>query len=176
VLDDGTPAISDTAWDFITSLLREPENRLGSNGVAEIKQHPFFEDLDWDNLLDCEPPFVPKLDSEIDTSYFTAVDIDPSDFVASTPCSSPSGPLSPPGTLPLPLASVGVGPTPLGVQSPFSHLARNSPAVHSPKVHLANFTYNSNLEPSVQARSPAKPFNNHSPRNQNSPRTQNSPR
>jgi protein-serine/threonine kinase len=28
-------------------MICEPENRLGRNGVDEIKDHPFFEGMDW---------------------------------------------------------------------------------------------------------------------------------
>ncbi|KAI0385756.1 protein kinase [Hypomontagnella monticulosa] len=41
------------ARDIITKLLdRRPEQRLGADGGAsEIKAHPFFDGVDWDNLL-----------------------------------------------------------------------------------------------------------------------------
>ena len=46
-------------------LQRDPDNRLGSGpqGAAEIKQHPFFGDVDWEALLrrEYEPPFKPHL-------------------------------------------------------------------------------------------------------------------
>jgi len=41
---------------------RYPEHRLGANGVAEIKAHPFFTDVDWRKILkrEYEPVFKPK--------------------------------------------------------------------------------------------------------------------
>jgi cell cycle protein kinase DBF2 len=45
--------------------------------LAQVKQHPFFTEIDWDNLRSTQAPFVPALDSEIDTGYyddFTSVD------------------------------------------------------------------------------------------------------
>ncbi len=30
---------------------RDPEQRLGAKGVAEIKAHPFFNDIDWHKVL-----------------------------------------------------------------------------------------------------------------------------
>ncbi|KAL3850322.1 hypothetical protein ACJIZ3_012204 [Penstemon smallii] len=54
--------VSSNARDLITRLLKkEPENRLGSaKGAAEIKQHPFFQGLNW-ALIRCEtPPELPK--------------------------------------------------------------------------------------------------------------------
>jgi serine/threonine kinase 38 len=38
------------ARDILKRLLCDADNRLGANGVEEIKAHPFFKGLDWDNL------------------------------------------------------------------------------------------------------------------------------
>jgi serine/threonine protein kinase len=40
--------------DFITRLLeRDPENRLGYDyGAKEVKAHPFFSDINWDDVYD----------------------------------------------------------------------------------------------------------------------------
>jgi hypothetical protein len=43
---------------------------LGKNGVDQIKRHPFFASVDWDKIREMEAPFVPQLDSDIDTKYF----------------------------------------------------------------------------------------------------------
>ncbi|KAL6851942.1 hypothetical protein ACP4OV_020127 [Aristida adscensionis] len=52
------PAVSSNAKDLIRSLLvKEPENRLGSlRGAAEIKQHPFFDGLNWALIRSATPP------------------------------------------------------------------------------------------------------------------------
>ncbi|XP_006664018.1 serine/threonine-protein kinase D6PKL1-like [Oryza brachyantha] len=52
------PSISSNAKDLIKGLLvKEPENRLGSlRGAAEIKQHPFFEGLNWALIRSAAPP------------------------------------------------------------------------------------------------------------------------
>ncbi|KAL9658304.1 hypothetical protein ABK040_015624 [Willaertia magna] len=44
-------------------LLKKPEERLGSAGIQEIKSHPFFDDVDWDLMLQKQitPPFKPPL-------------------------------------------------------------------------------------------------------------------
>jgi hypothetical protein len=40
--------ISERAYDLIQRLLaKDFVNRLGANGVDEIKSHPFFEGVDW---------------------------------------------------------------------------------------------------------------------------------
>lgn len=37
--------------NFIGALLeRDPEKRLGNNGFEEVKNHKFFDGLDWDLL------------------------------------------------------------------------------------------------------------------------------
>lgn len=38
--------------------------------VNQIKSHPFFYGADWNTLRQIEPPFVPRLSSLTDTSYF----------------------------------------------------------------------------------------------------------
>jgi len=62
--------VSETAVDLIYSLLTGPEKRLGTNGVEEIKSHPFFDNVDWKKIRKQKPPIIPKLKSEIDTSNF----------------------------------------------------------------------------------------------------------
>jgi hypothetical protein len=42
-------------------LISEPEVRLGSNGIAEIKAHPFFTGIDWRNIRTSKTPFVPEV-------------------------------------------------------------------------------------------------------------------
>lgn len=39
---------SGKAYEFIKGLLKvDPQERLGYNDFAEIKEHAFFEDIDW---------------------------------------------------------------------------------------------------------------------------------
>lgn len=45
--------------------------------MAAITAHPFFEGIEWADLRAVPAPFVPALDSEIDTGYyddFTSID------------------------------------------------------------------------------------------------------
>lgn len=38
--------------DLITALLQQsPQDRLGSAGPQEVKEHPYLADLDWNSLL-----------------------------------------------------------------------------------------------------------------------------
>lgn len=48
--------------DFINKLLqRKPENRLGNNGIHEIKGHSWLKDVKWNQILSKEviSPFIP---------------------------------------------------------------------------------------------------------------------
>lgn len=42
--------LSPAATDILKRLIADPEVRLGRNGADEIKNHPFFEGLDWNAL------------------------------------------------------------------------------------------------------------------------------
>ena len=64
--------ISDEARDLIFKLINNKNNRLGKNGASEIKKHPFFAGIDWDNARNMKPPFIPFLKNEYDTNYFTS--------------------------------------------------------------------------------------------------------
>ncbi|OVA03608.1 Protein kinase domain [Macleaya cordata] len=57
-----TPSLSFHARDLIRRLLiKEPDNRLGSvKGATEIRQHPFFEGLNWALVRCAVPPELPK--------------------------------------------------------------------------------------------------------------------
>lgn len=57
-----TPLVSFHARDLIKGLLvKEPEHRLGSKrGAAEIKQHPFFDGLNWALIRCASPPELPE--------------------------------------------------------------------------------------------------------------------
>lgn len=67
---DQVPAVSAAAQDLIMRLMCNQDVRIGKGGVDEIKEHPFFEGIDWARLQDAEPPYVPALTSETDTSHF----------------------------------------------------------------------------------------------------------
>ncbi|KAJ3401556.1 hypothetical protein HDU80_005917 [Chytriomyces hyalinus] len=63
---------------FASSLLdRNPQTRLGSgpSDALELKQHPYFADVDWSRLERklVMPPYKPLVESESDASYFDPV-------------------------------------------------------------------------------------------------------
>ncbi|CAH9095536.1 unnamed protein product [Cuscuta europaea] len=57
-----SPATSYAGRDLIRGLLvKEPQNRLGvKRGATEIKQHPFFEGVNWALIRCSTPPEIPK--------------------------------------------------------------------------------------------------------------------
>lgn len=81
--------LSDIAWDAVTRyfvfcfrVMTILTNRVGLNirliahasvrysSLDQLKSHPFFKSAKWDNLRAVRAPFVPALDSEVDTGYY----------------------------------------------------------------------------------------------------------
>lgn len=66
--------LSKEAVDLIRKLICEPGTRLGNRGAEEIKRHPFFNGVDWDNIRMTTAPWVPLLSQEWDTVNFDKFD------------------------------------------------------------------------------------------------------
>ena len=62
--------LSPEAENFILRMVSPCETRLGINGVEEIKKHPFFKGIDWNNIRKMKAPFIPELKNDYDTHYF----------------------------------------------------------------------------------------------------------
>ena len=77
--------LTDIAWDAVTrhvqcrlhlALLNDVYLRLISHSsvrfstLAQVMNHPFFDGVKWEDLRSTRAPFVPALDSEIDTGYY----------------------------------------------------------------------------------------------------------
>jgi serine/threonine protein kinase len=82
------PTVSETAKDLLSHLLvRNPQHRLGSGeaDAQELKAHPFFMGLAWEDLEGGKlpPPWVPSVMGSLDTSQFD------SEFTSMMPIVSP---------------------------------------------------------------------------------------
>ena len=49
--------------DLISRLVTSSDVRLGKNGAAEIKVHPWFKGIEWLNIKKTEAPFIPETSS-----------------------------------------------------------------------------------------------------------------
>jgi hypothetical protein len=53
-------------------LTKNPDKRIGTNNIDDIKNHPFFEGIVWDDILNkrIRPPFKPMIRSKKDVANF----------------------------------------------------------------------------------------------------------
>ena len=63
--------LSENAKSLLMGLITNKVHRLK---ISQIKQHPFFKNFQWDDILNkkLKAPFVPRLKSPIDLKYFNA--------------------------------------------------------------------------------------------------------
>ena len=64
------PKLAPESKDIIRRLMCDAPNRLGVNGIDEIKNHPFFKGIDWKNLRNTKAAFIPTLKNDYDVSRF----------------------------------------------------------------------------------------------------------
>ncbi|KAL4965038.1 serine/threonine protein kinase CBK1 [Aspergillus stella-maris] len=72
---------------LIRSFLCDAEHRIGNEGgqyggATQIKNHPFFRGVVWEQLRKIRAPFEPRLSSNIDVSYFPIDEIPQEDTSA----------------------------------------------------------------------------------------------
>lgn len=60
--------LSDDCLDFLLSLIIDGDNRLGKNGVEEIKSHPWLAGLDFNQLRSLQAPYLPDNAQAIQTA------------------------------------------------------------------------------------------------------------
>ncbi|XP_060671895.1 uncharacterized protein LOC132803285 [Ziziphus jujuba] len=80
--------LSSEAKYLITRLLCNVNQRLGSKGADEIKEHGWFEGIEWDKLYLMEAAFIPEVNDELDTQNFEKFE----ESDSQTHTSSKSGP------------------------------------------------------------------------------------
>ena len=68
-------SVSPEAESLIRALLCDREQRIWRDGAADIKKHPFFAGLNWEQLRAPEAaPYKPIISSMTDTSHFDSFD------------------------------------------------------------------------------------------------------
>ncbi|XP_066136700.1 serine/threonine-protein kinase greatwall isoform X1 [Saccopteryx bilineata] len=67
---EGEEKLSDGAQSAVEIFLTIDDTKRA--GMKELKHHPLFSDVDWENLQHQSMPFIPQPDGETDTSYFEA--------------------------------------------------------------------------------------------------------
>ena len=66
--------LSPSAADLILQFCCNPDQRIGRTSVEEIKRHPFFSAIDWKvGIRNYEPPYIPKVMFDTDTSNFDTI-------------------------------------------------------------------------------------------------------
>lgn len=71
--------VSKSAKDLILNLCTDSKARIGYEGLL---CHQFFSGIDWNNLQETVPPYVPNLDGAADTSHFDEFEPESPDPVA----------------------------------------------------------------------------------------------
>lgn len=67
--------LSFEAVDLMKKLITRADKRIGKNGTAELKAHPFFKSINWNNIRNTVAPIIPKLSNEEDTRNFEKFDM-----------------------------------------------------------------------------------------------------
>lgn len=71
--DSNKTEVSDQCKNLIFCLLKkDPTKRIGAKDENEIKNHPWFADINWTHLLEkkIKPDFIPVVGNAIDVANF----------------------------------------------------------------------------------------------------------
>lgn len=71
------PVLINVAVSLCSRLLDDQHLRLGANSVEDIKAHPFFTGINWDEIRRSPAPVVPFLSSPTDTAHFEEYEEEP---------------------------------------------------------------------------------------------------
>jgi hypothetical protein len=74
-LDNVTTPALNLSFIHPYRLITSTDRRLN---VDQIKNHPFFYGVEWSSIRQIDAPFVPRLRSITDTSYFPVEDLEQS--------------------------------------------------------------------------------------------------
>ncbi|XP_064397756.1 serine/threonine-protein kinase MRCK alpha-like isoform X2 [Halichondria panicea] len=66
--------VSRDARDLIKKLICNAKDRLGRSGIEDFRSHPFFSTMDWDNMRNVSPPYIPEFSSPTDTRNFDPIE------------------------------------------------------------------------------------------------------
>lgn len=77
--------LSPAATDLIKKMICDAEKRLGRQGARELKEHPFFEGVDWDGLRDQQSPYIPVVRSPTSNENFDKFEEDGEPFFPEQP-------------------------------------------------------------------------------------------
>ncbi len=55
-------------------LICNAKDRLGRSGIEDFRSHPFFSTMDWDNMRNVSPPYIPEFSSPTDTRNFDPIE------------------------------------------------------------------------------------------------------
>ena len=67
--------VSSSCKSLLSSLVCDSSERLGRRGIQDFQKHLFFEGIDWENIFECTPPYVPDVSSPTDVSNFDVDDL-----------------------------------------------------------------------------------------------------
>jgi serine/threonine-protein kinase MRCK len=69
-----TMIVSSEAKDLMRKLICRSEIRLGKRGLDDVREHAWFNGIDWVHIRECQPPYVPEVAGTWDTSNFDTED------------------------------------------------------------------------------------------------------
>lgn len=59
---------------YLCRLICDPKHRLGKNGITDFQKHPFFQDINFDDIRSVTPPYIPEYSSPTDTRNFDLIE------------------------------------------------------------------------------------------------------
>jgi serine/threonine protein kinase len=57
--------LSKDCLNFCKSLVCDSADRMGKNGMAEMKKHPWMKSINWETIRDQKAPFVPEIGAKL---------------------------------------------------------------------------------------------------------------